>query len=152
MADIFVSYTSSDRQWAQWIAADLRALGHDPHVHEWEIGPGGDIVAWMEQHHAAADHVLCVVSPQYLRAAYSMLEHNAALWRAVREHSSFLLLYVVVRPCALPALTAHMRRCDLFNLPQAAARQRFRDYMKAPAAPDATLANLAWTFIGTMGA
>jgi hypothetical protein len=90
----------------------------------------------MEKHHGAADHVLCVVSAQYLKAAYSMLEHNAALWRAVREPSSFLL-YVVVRPCALPALTAHMRRCDLFNLPEAAARQRFKDYIKAPAPPDA---------------
>jgi hypothetical protein len=90
VADIFVSYTSSDRDWAQWIATDLRALGHNPHVHEWEVGPGDDIVAWMEKHHAAAHHVLCVVSPHYLKAAYSMLEH-AALWRAVREPSSFLL-------------------------------------------------------------
>ena len=135
VADIFVSYTSSDREWAQWIATDLHTLGHVPHVHEWEIGPGDDIVAWMEQRHAAADHVLCVVSPEYLNAAYSMLEHNAALWRSVRERSSFLL-YVVVKPCALPALTAHKRRCDVYNLPEAAARQRFRDYMMAPAPPD----------------
>jgi hypothetical protein len=136
MPDIFVSYTRSDSQWAQWIADDLKALGHTPHVHEWEIGPGEDILAWMERHHGAADHVLCVISPRYLKAAYSLLEHNAALWRAVRERSSFLL-YVVVEPCALPALTAHIRRCELFDLPEAAARQRFRDYMASPAPPDA---------------
>ena len=84
MANIFVSYTKSDSQWAEWIATDLRALGHNPHVHEWEISPGDDIVAWMEKRHAAADHVLCVVSPEYLKAAYSRLQHNAALWRVVR--------------------------------------------------------------------
>ncbi|MFL5283084.1 MAG: toll/interleukin-1 receptor domain-containing protein [Rhodopila sp.] len=80
MSDIFVSYTSSDSQWAEWIATDLRALGHTPHIHQWEIGPGDDILAWMENHHAAADHVLCVVSEAYLKGSYSILERNAAIW------------------------------------------------------------------------
>ena len=68
MADIFVSYTSSDRDWAFWIANELQALGHTPHVHEWEINSGDDIYAWMETRHDAADHVLCVVSDDYLKA------------------------------------------------------------------------------------
>ena len=38
MAEIFVSYTSSDHDWAMWIATELKAFGHTPHVHEWEIG------------------------------------------------------------------------------------------------------------------
>lgn len=134
MSDIFVSYTSSDSQWAQWIAADLRALGHTPHVHEWEIGPGADILNWMERHHAAADHVLCVVSEAYLKAPYSTLERNAAIWRAARERADFVL-FVVVQPCALPALTEHFRRCEVFGLPEAAARQRFRAFMTARTAP-----------------
>jgi len=62
VADIFVSYTSSDREWAMWIAAELRALDHKPHVHEWEIGAGDDIYAWMEARHDEADHVLCRTS------------------------------------------------------------------------------------------
>jgi hypothetical protein len=40
MADIFVSYTASDRDWAFWIAKELEALGHAPHIHEWEIKSG----------------------------------------------------------------------------------------------------------------
>src|SRR5665213_3638921 len=128
VSDIFVSYTSSDSQWARWIAADLRVLGHTPHVHEWEIGPGQDILAWMENHHAAADHVLCVVSEAYLKAPYATLERNAATWRAAGERTDFVL-FVVVQPCALPTLIEHLRRCDVFNLPEAAARQRFRDFM-----------------------
>jgi hypothetical protein len=67
MADIFVSYTSSDREWSFWIANELRTLGHTPHVHEWEIKTGEDIYAWLEQRHDAADHVLCVVSDAYRR-------------------------------------------------------------------------------------
>jgi hypothetical protein len=37
VADIFVSYTSSDRDRAFWIGQELKKLGHIPHVHEWEI-------------------------------------------------------------------------------------------------------------------
>jgi len=48
VADIFISYTSSDRDWAFWIAKELKSLGHTPHVHEWEIGSGEDIYSWME--------------------------------------------------------------------------------------------------------
>ena len=68
MADIFVSYTSSDRDWARWIAEQLKALNHVPHIHEWEIKGGGDIYGWMERRHDAADRVLCVVSDEYLKA------------------------------------------------------------------------------------
>jgi hypothetical protein len=79
MADIFISYTSSDRDWAFRIAKELGALGHAPHVHEWEIKSGDDIYACMQERHDAADHVLCVVSDDYLKAPYSTLKRNAAL-------------------------------------------------------------------------
>ena len=58
MADIFVSYTSSDRDWAFWIGQELEKLGHIPRIHEWEISAGGDIPAWMEERLQKADHVL----------------------------------------------------------------------------------------------
>ncbi len=47
MVDIFVSYTSSDRDWAFWIGQELEKLGHSAHVHEWEISAGGDVAQWM---------------------------------------------------------------------------------------------------------
>src|SRR5580704_18073992 len=128
MADIFISYTSSDREWAFWIAKELAALGHSPHIHEWEIKSGDDIYAWMEQRHDAADHVLCVVSDEYLKAPYSTLERNAALWQAAAKRPSFVLL-VAVKPCRLPTLAEHLRRCELYGISQKAARDRFREFM-----------------------
>ena len=128
MADIFVSYTSSDRDWAFWIAKELKTLGHTPHIHEWEIKGGDDIYAWMETRHDAADHVLCVVSDEYLKAPYSTLERNAALWQAAAKRPGFVLL-VAVKPCRLPTLSDHIRRCELFGVPEDAARIRFREFM-----------------------
>jgi hypothetical protein len=136
MADIFISYTSSDREWAFWIAKELQALSHTPHIHEWEIKGGDDIYAWMAQRHDAADHVLCVVSDEYMKAPYSTLERNAALWQAAAKRPGFVLL-VGVKPCRLPTLADHIRRCELFGVPEDAARQRFRDFMSARAAPAA---------------
>jgi hypothetical protein len=134
MADIFVSYTSSDREWAFWIAKELKALGHTPHVHDWEIKSRDDIYGWMEQHRNAADHVLCVISDDYLKAPDSTLERHAALWQAAMKRPGFVVL-VAVKPCTLPALSDHLRRCDLFGVPEDAARLRFREFMSKRGAP-----------------
>ncbi|HEY4404889.1 MAG TPA: tetratricopeptide repeat protein [Xanthobacteraceae bacterium] len=136
MADYFISYTSSDRDWAQWIGKELEALAHTPHIHEWEIKGGDDIYAWMEARHDAADHVLCVVSDEYLKAPYSTLERNAALWQAAKNRTSFVL-FVVVKPCRLPTLIDHIRRCELYGVPEDAARTRFHEFMTSRAAPQA---------------
>jgi hypothetical protein len=77
VADIFVSYTSSDSGWAFWIGKELKTLGHVVHIHEWEIPAGGNIVAWMERRLERADHALFVVSKSYLTADYSSWE----VWR-----------------------------------------------------------------------
>jgi hypothetical protein len=136
VADIFVSYTSSDRDWAFWIAKELQALGHAPHVHEWEIKGGHDIYGWMEAHEDRADHVLCVISDEYLKAPYSTLERHGALWRAAAKQPGFALL-VVVKACKLPTLSDFIRRCELFGVPEEVARIRFRDFMQKREAPAA---------------
>jgi TIR domain len=134
VADIFVSYTSSDRDWAFWIAKQLEPLGHTPHIHEWEIKSGDDIYAWMERRHDAANHVLCVVSDEYLKAPYSTLERNAALWQAASKRPGFVLL-VAVKPCRLPTLSDHIRRCELFGMPEEAASVRFQEFMAKRTTP-----------------
>jgi tetratricopeptide (TPR) repeat protein len=132
VADIFISYTSSDRDWAFWIAKELEALGHVPHVHAWEIKGGDDIYAWMQQRHDAADHVLCLVSDEYLKAPYSTLERNAAIWQAAAQRPGFVL-FVAVQPARLPTLIDHYRRCELYGVPDDEARQRFRAFMQRSA-------------------
>jgi hypothetical protein len=115
---------------------ELKALSHTPHVHEWEVKGGHDIYAWMEQRHDAADHVLCVVSDDYLKAPYSTLERNAALWQAASKRPGFVL-FVAVKPFRLPTLSDHIRRCELFGIPQNAARLRFLEFMSVRSAPAA---------------
>jgi len=128
LADIFVSYTSSDKAEAEWIARELEALDHQPHVHDWEISAGEDVFSWMETRHGQADYLLAVVSDAYLKAPYSRLELNAALWQAIARRPGFVLL-VVVKPCSLPSLIEPMRRCELLGLPEETRRTRLHDFM-----------------------
>jgi tetratricopeptide (TPR) repeat protein len=138
VADIFVSYTSSDRDWGFWIAKELEALGHTPYVHDWEIRGGDDIMAWMVEHHDKADFILGVVSDDWLRAAYSKVERMAGEWAAAHKRPGFML-YVVVRPATLPTIGDHRKRIEIFGVPDSVKRQRLKDYLAnatRPAVPD----------------
>ena len=131
MADIFVSYTSSDKDWAYWIGLEIEKLGHVAHLHEWEISAGGNIPAWMEKRHHEADHVLFVVSKLYLTKDYSNWERLSAEWAAVSGKPNFGLP-VFVEQCETPTLLAPFKRCDLYGLNENEARARLAGYL-APA-------------------
>ncbi len=105
MADILISYTSSDSDWAFWIAKELEALGHNPRVHQWEISAGDDIMAWMEERHDAADHVLCIISNAYLKQPYSAWERRAVQWAAASKRPNFMLP-VFIEAAEIPSILA----------------------------------------------
>ena len=129
MADIFVSYTSGDKAWAEWIGHELEKLGHTPHLHDWEISGGGDLAEWMEKHHHAADHVLCVVSAIYLDKPYSAWERRSAQWTATTKRPNFVLP-VFVEDCEPPTMFAPLKCCQLFGLDETAAHERLDDFLK----------------------
>jgi hypothetical protein len=135
VADIFISYTSSDRDWAFWIAKELEAFGHTPHVHEWEIIGGDDICAWMERDTTPPTTWLCVVSDEYLKASkfYSQLERRAALWQAAGNRPGLR--------CSLSSAHANCRRSATTSAAASClacrkGRHAFREFMARPAPPD----------------
>jgi TIR domain len=132
VADIFVSYTSDDRDWAFWIGKELLNLGHTPHIHEWEISGGGDIEAWMEERHNSANHILCVVSEAYLKAPHSSRERRSAQWAIDRPNFA---LPVFVEDCKAPSLFANIKRCDLYGLSEDDASARLRGFLTPATVP-----------------
>jgi len=136
VADIFVSYTSGDRDWAFWIGQELARLQHQPRIHEWEIQAGGDIPAWMEERLQRADRVLCVVSADYLTKDYSGWERRSAQWAAASKRPNFMLP-VFVEDCEAPVAMGHLKRCKLFGLAEDNARASLEAYL-AEAKPPQT--------------
>src|SRR5260370_28760447 len=128
MADIFVSYTSSDRDRAHWIAKELEALGHKPRLYEEEVKGGDSFYAWMRQRLDAADHALCVISEAYLKARYSLDEFDAASKYATEKGYNFLLP-VVVESCRVPVITGHRVSCELLGISDEEKRNRFRAFI-----------------------
>ena len=61
-ADFFVSYTSADRAWAEWIAWQLEAEGYQVVVQAWDFTPGHDWAHEMQHATTKAERVVAVLS------------------------------------------------------------------------------------------
>jgi TIR domain len=75
--DFFVSYTSTDRAWAEWIAWQLEAEGYQVVLQAWDFGPGLDWAHEMQHAITTAERVMAVLSTAYLESA-----HGEAEWLA----------------------------------------------------------------------
>lgn len=64
--DFFISYTQTDRRWAEWIAWRLKEVGYTVFLQAWDIAPGKDWVHEMHRVSSNASHILAVLSPNYL--------------------------------------------------------------------------------------
>lgn len=78
MKDFFISYTSSDAKWAEWIAWQLEAAGYEVVVQLWDFHPGNDFIAEMERASREANQTLAVLSPRYFESRFTEAEWTAA--------------------------------------------------------------------------
>lgn len=74
----FISYTSADRAWAEWIACELEANSYKTIIQAWDFRPGEDFVRKMQDALRDAERVIAVVSPQYFSSDFATAEWNAA--------------------------------------------------------------------------
>jgi tetratricopeptide (TPR) repeat protein len=120
-ADFFVSYTSADRSWAEWIAWQLEAEGYQVVVQAWDFTPGRSWTHEMQQATATAERVVAVLS-----AAYLASEHGEAEWEAFQAKDPLgkrgLLLPVRVSEVEPPGLLASRIYVDLVGRDAASAR------------------------------
>jgi tetratricopeptide (TPR) repeat protein len=121
-ADFFVSYTSPDRAWAEWIAWQLEAEGYQVIVQAWDFTAGRDWAHEMQHATVTAQRVVAVLSTAYLRSA-----HGEAEWRAfyAKDPSGErgLLLPIRVDKVDPPGLFKTRIYVDLVDQNAASARQ-----------------------------
>jgi TIR domain len=120
-ADFFVSYTSADRAWVEWIAWQLEAEGYQVVVQAWDFTPGRDWAHEMQHATTKAERVVAVLSAAYLESG-----HGEAEWRAFYakdpsgEHG--LLLPVRVSDVEPPGLLTTRIYVDLVGRDAGSAR------------------------------
>jgi tetratricopeptide (TPR) repeat protein len=121
-ADFFVSYTSADRAWAEWIAWQLEAEGYTVIIQAWDFEPGDNFVARMRDALEHAERTLALVSAAYLASPYCTDE-----WTGAFLHDSGgrnRLLQVRIEDCEVPRLLRAQVYIDLVGLPREQARRR----------------------------
>jgi len=130
MARFFVSYTSVDSAWAEWIAWVLEEEGHTVILQKWDFRPGGNFVVEMQKAAAKADRTIAVLSPEYLKSSFATPEWVAAFVDDPTG-SKFKLVPVRVRECNPEGLWKAVIYIDLVGADQADARQLLLDGLKS---------------------
>jgi TIR domain len=122
-ADFFVSYTSADSAWAEWIAQTLEDAGYQTIVQAWDFRPGQDFLHQMQQATMRADRTIAVLSPAYLGSAFGEAEWRAA-FSSDPTGEQGLLLPVRVAEVTPPGLLRSRTYLDLVGLDEPAATAR----------------------------
>jgi hypothetical protein len=124
--DFFISYTSADRQWAEWMAWELEQAGYGVLIQAWDFVAGSNWAVRMQDGIARAERTIAVLSGAYLRSVYGQVEWQAA---QAADPLGFTRKLVPIRvdDCHRPGLLGQIVSFDLFGLAVQAARHRLLD-------------------------
>lgn len=159
MADFFISYTSADRAWAEWIGYVLEEEGFAVIIQAWDFRPGSNFVLEMQKAATDADRTIMVLSPDYLQSQFASPEWAAAFAQDPRGLER-KLLPIMVRNCNPPGLLSSVVHISLVGQDdQEAARELMLNGLNAkrakpskrPAFPGATGKPAAKAYPGAAG-
>jgi hypothetical protein len=121
--DFFISYTSTDGAWAEWIAWQLEEAGYTTVLQEWDFVPGSNFVVEMDKAAQQAKRTIAVLSSSYLAASFTQPEWGSAFaddpTGATRK-----LVPVRVAECDPRGLLGQVVYLDLVGLREDQARTR----------------------------
>jgi hypothetical protein len=121
--DFFISYTTVDESWAEWIAWQLEANGYSCVLQAWDFIAGSHFVEQMHQAVQKAGRTIAVLSSAYLASAFAAGEWQEA-WRRDPRGSETRLLVFRVEDCPRPGLLGQVVSVDLFEIEESAATSR----------------------------
>jgi TIR domain len=76
--DFFISYSSADRGWAEWIGWQLEEAGYSVVIRTRDFEPGQDFTTEMNRALREAEQTLAVLTPKYLESQFMKDEWTAA--------------------------------------------------------------------------
>ena len=121
MADFFVSYTSADKAWAEWIGFVLEEEGFTAVIQAWDFRPGSNFVLEMQRAATEADRTIMVLSPDYLKSQFASPEWAAAFAQDPQGLKR-KLVPVMVRQCQPPGLLSSVVHISLVGEDESAAK------------------------------
>jgi hypothetical protein len=111
MSRLFISHSSKDQKFAERLAEDLLALGHEPWLDAWRIKVGECIPSKIEHAVSEADYVVIVLSPDSVKSGWVDREWKSKYWDEIQETRT-LVLPVLLRDCRIPQLLKTKKYAD----------------------------------------
>jgi tetratricopeptide (TPR) repeat protein len=121
--DFFISYTTTDQPWAEWIAMELEHAGYTFFIQAWDFRPGSNFIAEMDYATRTTERTILVLSPAYLQSDYTFVEW-ATRYRCDPKGTSGLMLPIRVQPCNVDGLLGPIVYIDLVGCDEHIARQK----------------------------
>jgi len=115
--DFFISYQSSDKKWAEWIAWHLEGAGYQVIISAWDFRPGSNFVLDFQQLAGKAQRTIAVISQSYLDSLYSQSEWASSFAQDPTGEKG-ILIPVVVQECEFKGLLGQIVYIDLVGLPE----------------------------------
>jgi hypothetical protein len=129
--DFFISYTSPDAAWAEWVGWVLEEAGASVVLQAWDFAPGSNFVLEMQRAAASAERTIAILSPDYLKSRFGAPEWAAAFAQDP-EGMKRSLIPVRVHDCALEGILRTIVHIDLVDVvDEATARKRLLDGVSA---------------------
>ncbi len=119
--EFFVSYSSPDKDWAEWISWTLEEAGFHTTVQAWDFRPGSNFVLEMQRALERAKRIVLVLSEDYLKSQFTSAEWAGFFARdpAGKERK---LLPIRVRDCRPEGLLRALIYLDIIGLSEVDAR------------------------------
>lgn len=113
--DFFISYTSADRDWANWIAWILENAGYSIIIDIQDFEPGQNFIRNMYEAIEKTERIIAILSPNYFKSEYTGFEWQGAF---ANDSSSIqrLLIPILVRPSEIPAIFRSLIFIDLSKI------------------------------------
>jgi hypothetical protein len=121
----FISYNPADHLWAQWIVWQLESVGHSTIFRDRDFLPGSNFVLKMHNALKEVEHIIAVLSPDYLKSKSTQNEWSVAFDRDPTGDKG-ILLPIHVRACAndLKGLFSSIVYIDFVGQDKSTARER----------------------------
>ncbi len=119
MRDLFISYTASDKAWAEWIAFELEQKGWTTTIQAWDMR--GNFISAMNAAMQECRRTIGVLSAAALDSPFVQVEWQGALRRDPLGQQDLLLLFRVEDDVMPVGWLAQIGFTDLVGLAQAQA-------------------------------
>jgi len=136
--DFFISNSSADNQWAEWIARLLEQEGYSTFCGSRDLMPGVNLVSLIQEYAEKADNFIIVLSPSYFASTFNQIEVSAILRRG--EGNNFVIP-VKVAEVQLTGNFSNLSYINLCNVDEAHAKEALLKAAKGKSKRDTYLIN-----------